>query len=184
MIISLTQARKPSLSRSFLPSLFLLLCIVGCADDSSSPTGSVTPPSPVIPQVAGVYMGPVTGTASMVPGISTGEASMRLLVMQTGDQLTITISAGIADAVRARFLELLLRVEGFGMAPRGMANGRIDANGSVTFSTFPDYVTTACGTVTTTGVGLRFSGDVAQLAYTATSELCGPTEATAAMQRL
>lgn len=143
----------PNRIRRFpLATALLALLVAACGD------GGPTAPS-AFPQVAGTYNGQITLSSSLAPEESlTGQ--MQLVVVQDGEQLTITGS-----------------ITFFGETTEQPAiTGTIDGNGSFTVASGEfagTDVDPECGTSTVTSFTLMFSGSAARLQVTLASGSCG-----------
>ena len=138
----------------------LVLLAPACGNDG--PTNSSR-----IPDVAGIYTGPLTLT---VDGNLIGTARMRMNVVQSGSRLTITASAEF-DGQTAEMPALTGTVNETGVfTPTG--------GGASTLFDDPD-----CGTVTITSWGLTFSGDTVRYGERAATSACGTWEISATLSR-
>ena len=145
-----------------LDALAVALVLLAPACGNDRPTNSSR-----IPDVAGLYTGPMTIT---VDGDLIVTARMRMNVVQSGARLTITASAEF-DGGTADMPALTGTVNETGVfTPTG--------GGISSFFDDPD-----CGTISITGWTLTFSGDTVRYAERAATSTCGVWEVSATLRR-
>lgn len=150
--VTITMTPPNRMRRFLLATALPALLIAACGD------GGPTAPS-TFPQVAGTYDGQITLSSSLAPEESlTGQ--MQMVVVQDGEQLTITASITL-----------------FGETTEQPAiTGTIDENGSFTVAS-GEFAGTdidpECGTSTVASFTLMFSGSMAKLQVTLASDSCG-----------
>ena len=151
---SAAMTNIPLTRRRLLGVLILTLVISACGGDG----GPTTPSGPQYPQVAGTYSGPLTVSSSIVSDTLT--ASMRMVVVQAGAQLTLTGSLMfLGETVDLPAVTGALNETGFFTATAGGFSGTVSDE--------------TCGTLTTTSATLTFSGSTARITESATTEFCG-----------
>ena len=148
----------------------VVLGLSACGGDNTSPTSpTITPPQPVIPNVAGTYRGPMTLAGSLAGVTINASGTMSMVVAQAGAQLTITGSTTILDETHTR----------------GSFVATIDAAGTVTLQanifTDDDDDDPECPTTATVAT-LTFSGNMAVFHITETAT-CGTLELSATLTR-
>ncbi len=150
--------------------LALVTPLVAACDDNGNRGGGTTPagPSRQVLQVAGTYTGPVT---LVVAGSSTTAGSARMVVAQSGSQLTITGSVTISgQTIQIAAVTGTINATGFFNATGG---------GSLT-DTIQEPT---CGTMRATSSTLTFSGSTARFVEDYTTTRCGPVQVSATLRR-
>ena len=145
-----------------LLAVFVVAVLASACGDDSSPIG----PSQ-IPEVAGTYVGlvTVTGLGEFPNG------SGRMVVVQSGSQLTITGSMTLFGyVIHIPAVTGSLNATGFFTADRGGA-----IVGELEHGT--------CGTLSSVSSSLAFSGDTARHLETVATTYCGLLQLVAALQR-
>lgn len=143
----------------------LSLVFVACDEGGGSPAS----PSSRVPDVAGTYTGTLHLTSSL--GSQQVPLQMRMVVVQSGSQLTITGSVSFGG----RRVEL------------PAVTGTINQTGFFTLRSGGFYGNTAddpeCGRITTTSSSLTFSGRNARYQETANTQYCGTLQISGTLTR-
>ena len=140
--------------------------LVGACGDSTSPTAPSRPLPPPIPQVAGTYTGSLDWT---IDGSLFGQGTARITAVQSGAQITLTAVITFGELTQ--------------QAPA--ITGTINETGFFTQTSTPrpPALKTRCGTITTTGISINFSGNTLRYLETATTDLCGDWQITGTLTR-